>query len=176
MQCFTKNLLRKRILCVECKLNFCLLLREQSKRRSFHLNSKLKMTLCFFWERLAAEVTGVYYDGQCSTVHCSEARPLCGWKPNRKNQTAQSILSFHLKIMVKVTGSNHYNFHKRTAFNNFITSDRQFGYSQPNTMNPAYSVSLSCDTHRSSISASAGGKCHVLFIVCSSLTQCSSLL
>lgn len=71
--------------------------------------------------------------------------------------------------MVKVRSSNHYNFHERTAeFNSFITWGKQFGYSQPSTMNPAYSVLISCVTLRSSISAAAEGKSHLHFIVCSS--------
>lgn len=71
--------------------------------------------------------------------------------------------------MVKVMSSNHYYFHERTAeFNSFITRDRQFGYSQPSTMNPAYSVLISCVTRRSSISAAAIGKSQLYFIVCSS--------
>lgn len=62
-------------------------------------------------------------------------------------------------------------------FNSFITRDRQFGYSQPSSMNPAYSVLISCVTWRSSISAAAIGKSHLYFIVCSSyLTRYSSLL
>lgn len=61
-------------------------------------------------------------------------------------------------------GSNHYNFYEKTAFNKSIISDRHLGYSQPNAMNPVYSVSISRDTHRSSNSASAVGKSHWHFI------------